>query len=122
MKLIIAGTRTLNFGAHNIKVVIEQKGISGITEIVSGGATGVDSNGQDFACFNELKVKIMKPDWELYGRAAGPIRNRQMAEYADALLLIWDGKSPGSRNMKQEMQVLGKPVYEVVLPYGPKNT
>ena len=122
MKLIIAGTRTLNFGAGNIETIIKQKGISGIKEIVSGGATGVDSNGQDYAAWNELRCKVFKPDWETYGRAAGPIRNRQMAEYADALLLIWDGKSHGSRSMKMEMQTLGKPIYEVVLPYAPQNS
>lgn len=122
MKLIIAGTRTLNFGAYNIGQIIKEKGITGITEIVSGGAKGVDSNGQDFAFFSDLNTKVFKPDWETYGGAAGPIRNRQMAEYADALLLIWTGTSPGSFSMKQEMLKLGKPIYEVVLPYGPKDS
>jgi hypothetical protein len=122
MKLIIAGTRTLNFGAGGIGTFLKEKQITGVTEIISGGAAGVDSNGQDYAVFNNIKFKIFKPDWETYGRAAGPVRNRQMAEYADALLLIWDGKSRGSLSMKQEMQALGKPIYEVVLPYGPKNS
>lgn len=121
MKLIIAGTRTLNFGADGVEMLIKFHKIEGVEEVVSGGATGIDSNGQDYACFNELKVKVFKPDWETYGRAAGPVRNRQMAQYGDALLLIWDGKSRGSLSMKQEMQALGKPIYEVVLPYGPKD-
>jgi hypothetical protein len=38
-----------------------------------------------------------------------------MAEYADALLLIWDGSSRGSANMRQQMERRGKPVYEVIL-------
>jgi hypothetical protein len=38
-----------------------------------------------------------------------------MAEYADALLLIWNGESRGSANMKENMVKLGKPVYEVIL-------
>jgi hypothetical protein len=44
-------------------------------------------------------VKSFPADWRLYGRSAGMIRNRQMANYADALLAIWDGRSPGTANM-----------------------
>jgi len=54
-------------------------------------------------------------DWDTHGRAAGPIRNKQMAEYGDALLLIWDGESRGSANMKSNMKKLGKPVYEIII-------
>jgi hypothetical protein len=50
-----------------------------------------------------------------HGRSAGPKRNRKMAEYSDALLLIWDGESPGSSSMKKAMIALGKPVFEVIL-------
>jgi len=63
----------------------------------------------------EFPITSFKPDWGTHGRAAGPIRNREMAKYGDALLLIWDGASRGSANMKQEMIKLGKPVYEVIL-------
>jgi hypothetical protein len=38
-----------------------------------------------------------------------------MAEYADALILVWDGKSRGSASMKREMEKLGKPIYEVIV-------
>lgn len=41
-------------------------------------------------------------DWKRDGKAAGPIRNRAMAEYADALILVWDGSSRGSGNMLGE--------------------
>jgi hypothetical protein len=37
-----------------------------------------------------------------------------MAEYGDALLLIWDGKSKGSKNMKARMKGMQKPVFEVI--------
>jgi hypothetical protein len=40
--------------------------------------------------------------WDKYGKAAGPLRNREMAAYADALILVWDGKSRGSANMLAE--------------------
>ncbi len=66
---------------------------------------------KDFGGF----LKEFPPDWEKHGKAAGPIRNKEMAEYADALLLIWDGKSRGSASMKKEMEKLEKPIYEVIL-------
>lgn len=57
-------------------------------------------------------------DWNTHGKAAGPIRNRKMAEYADALLLIWDGKSRGSTNMYNEMRKLDKPVFQIIVCRG----
>ena len=53
----------------------------------------------------------MPAQWDLYGRAAGPIRNAQMADYADAAIIIWDGKSPGSLNMIKEVKKVNKPHY-----------
>lgn len=90
-------------------------GINNITEEVCGLAEGVDTEGQHWASHAGVPVKTFRADWKKHGKAAGPIRNREMAQYADALLLIWDGTSRGSKNMKEEMLKLNKPVYEVVL-------
>jgi len=115
MKLIIAGSRTIKacpafiFGLFN-QFHIEPE------EIVSGGAGGVDKSGEYAAKISLRKVKIFKADWDKYGKSAGPIRNKQMAEYADKLLLIWDGQSKGSKNMKEQMLKLNKPIYEIILP------
>lgn len=118
MKLIIAGSRTLKPSFGFIRSAMEMLWVSKhgpITEIVSGCAEGVDSEGEHWASHYERQVIRFPADWKKHGRAAGPIRNKQMADYADALLLIWDGQSRGSSNMKQEMLKLKKPVYEVVL-------
>lgn len=41
--------------------------------------------------------------WDEYGSSAGPLRNQEMAEYADTLVAIWDGdEESGTRNMMQE--------------------
>lgn len=84
-------------------------------EIVSGGASGIDSCGEEYANHWDLPITRFPADWNTHGKAAGPIRNKQMAEYADALLLIWDGESKGSANMKRQMQQLSKPVYEIII-------
>lgn len=115
MKLIIAGTRTLTPSFDFIFSSIKMLGITNITEIVSGGAPGVDLEGEHFASHMHLPVKRFLPDWDKHGKSAGPKRNRQMAEYADALLLIWDGQSKGSSSMKQEAIKLRRSVYEIVI-------
>jgi len=115
VKLIIAGTRTFRLTAYAIDSFVRHFKIDP-TEVVCGGADGIDTTGRVWGeDFPEIPFKIFEPDWSAHGKAAGPIRNRQMAAYADALLLIWDGQSRGSKNMKEEMQKLNKPVYEVIL-------
>lgn len=117
MKLIIAGSRTLTIRYKNMLDIIDLHYIhpTDIDEVVSGGAPGIDFSGEIFAEGYGISLKQFPADWETHGKAAGPIRNKQMAEYADALLLIWDGESRGSKNMKETMLELGKPVYEVIL-------
>lgn len=108
MKVIVAGSRNFPYGTEVIDQVWKASGFY-ITELVSGGAKGVDTVA--IRATKDLPIKFFLPDWETYGKAAGPIRNRQMAEYADALIAIWDGKSKGTKNMIEEMEKLGKPVF-----------
>lgn len=54
-------------------------------------------------------------DWDAHGKAAGPIRNREMAQYGDALLLIWDGKSRGSASMLKEARSAKLPIMQVII-------
>ncbi len=68
-------------------------------EIVSGGAKGVDAMAERFAQEQNVPVKIFPADWKSYGRAAGPKRNQQMAEYATMLIAFWDEKSAGTKSM-----------------------
>lgn len=82
-----------------------------ISEVVCGGAVGPDSLGERWARVNNIPVKMMKADWNKYGKAAGPIRNTEMAEYADRAIVVWDGESPGSKHMIKEMNRLGKKVH-----------
>lgn len=82
-----------------------------LTEVVEGGASGIDAMARRIATNTTIKVKTFHADWKTHGKAAGPIRDKQMAEYADALIAIWDGQSRGTKNMIETMQKLGKPVY-----------
>lgn len=70
-----------------------------ITEVVSGHATGVDQMGERYAENNRLPLKKFLPDWERYGKAAGCMRNIEMAKYAEACICIWGGESTGTNHM-----------------------
>lgn len=109
MKVIIAGSRDITDRVIVAKAILESR--FNFTEVVSGTARGVDRLGEIFACSKGYSVKKFPANWTEYGKAAGHIRNREMAQYADALLAVWDGKSRGTKNMIEEMEKLGKPVH-----------
>jgi hypothetical protein len=115
MKLIIAGSRTIELTVLQLSSYLgDFTNIPKIKEVVSGGAKGVDTSGEEYAKTRDIQIKRFPYLSEL-GKSGGPVRNKQMAEYSDALLLIWDGKSKGSANMKATMRKLNKPVYEVII-------
>lgn len=114
MKLIIAGSRTLNVTIPFIADCLDTFDINP-TMIVSGTASGIDRCGEDFAQAVGIEIKRYSAKWDINGKSAGPIRNKEMADFADALLLIWDGESKGSKNMLWQMQRKHKPIYEVII-------
>jgi hypothetical protein len=65
--------------------------------IVSGHASGADALGEHYALERDLQLETYTADWKAHGRAAGPIRNAQMASVAHALIAFWDGKSRESK-------------------------
>lgn len=99
-KVIIAGTRTFdNYEALKAYADYKLGQIKEDIEIVSGGATGADALGERYAKEKGYTIKLFPADWNRYGRIAGPLRNKQMADYADALIVFWDGSSRGTKNM-----------------------
>lgn len=109
MKTIIAGSRGVS-DQETVNKAIESSGFP-ITEVVSGGCSGPDTLGENYARANNIPIKRFWPDWNKYGRAAGPIRNSQMASYAEALIAIWDGQSRGTKNMIEEAWNKGLKVF-----------
>lgn len=100
-KVIVAGSRGFNdykllerklshylsrFKSHEI-------------EIVSGGARGADLLGERFAKEKGCCIKRFIPDWDKWGKSAGYRRNAEMAKYADACVVFWDGVSKGTKHM-----------------------
>ena len=107
-RVIIAGTRYFN--DYELLAAYADKKLANITEpieIVSGGAAGADALGERYAKEKGYKLTIFPADWGKYGRAAGPLRNEEMAKYADALLAYWDEKSRGTKSMIELAQQYG---------------
>lgn len=109
MRTIIAGGRNLTDYAL-VERAVEQSGYL-ITEVVSGAARGIDSLAEQWAADHGIDVTRFPADWTKQGRKAGPIRNAQMAQYADGLIAIWDGSSPGTANMIRHAVRCGLKVY-----------
>lgn len=109
MRTIIAGSRQI----QDISFVMDAIRESGfqIDEVVSGGARGVDSLGEKWANRNSVPVRVFPADWNAHGKAAGPIRNTEMANYADALIAIWDGESRGTSHMIRTAKSKGLKVF-----------
>ena len=107
MRVIIAGSRDIKT-VEPVYRAIKSSGYV-ITEIVSGGARGVDTLGELWGEIKNIPVKVFPADWDKYGRAAGPIRNQEMADYCDAAIFIWDGKSAGTKNCIECVSKLKKP-------------
>lgn len=111
MKVIIAGSRD-GFVLRNVYEAIEESPFfTEIEEVVSGCARGVDTDGEKWAKSNSKPITKFPANWGEFGKAAGHLRNKQMGDYADALIAVWDGKSRGTKNMIDYMESLGKPVY-----------
>lgn len=102
MKTAVAGTRKFK-DYEFLRQVLDDCPWE-ITEIVCGMCEGVDMLGKRYAEEKGIPVSEFHARWDIYDRAAGPIRNAAMAEYADALICIWDGSSSGSKNMIEEAQ------------------
>jgi hypothetical protein len=93
MKLIIAGGRDFD-NYEQLKLVMKKLKLKkhDNLEIVSGLARGADTLGNK-------PIAKFPAAWNKHGRAAGYIRNGEMAEYATHLLAFWDGKSRGTKHM-----------------------
>ena len=78
-------------------------------EIVSGGAEGVDRCAANYAKENGIKLTEFLPQYEQYGRAAPIVRNKQIVDYADKIIVFWDGSSRGTRSVIEYAKKTGKP-------------
>lgn len=99
MKLIVAGSREITDMETVVSAIEESGWWEEATEIVTGGAAGVDQLAEKYARSQDKPVKTFPASWSQYGRSAGAIRNAEMARYGDRLIAIWDSRSKGTLDM-----------------------
>ena len=104
MKLLIVGSRSITDFDLSSYVPAD------VDTIISGGAEGIDGLAERYADLHRLSKYILRPQYNLYGRAAPLKRNEQMVIMADAVLVIWDGCSKGAQYTLKYARKLNKPV------------
>ena len=124
MRVIIAGTRSL-YRTEVVRKAIAESGWT-LNEIISGGAQGVDTIGEEIAKEDGIDLVRFPANWKKLNKAAGYKRNEKMAWYANlfneeggvipdklkgGLIAVWDGQSTGTKNMIEIAERVGLPVF-----------
>ena len=104
MKLLIVGSRSIS--DFDLSPYIHED----VDTIISGGAGGIDSLAEAYADSHRLSKYILRPRYDLYGRAAPLKRNEQMVDMADTVLVIWDGSSKGTQYTIKYTKKWNKPI------------
>ncbi len=109
MKLLIAGSRSItNF---DLSPYIGED----VDTILSGGADGVDTIAEKYADEHRLSKIILRPKYKLFGRGAPLKRNEELVQLCDYVMIIWDGKSKGTRFTKEYAEKSGKTVTTILV-------
>lgn len=109
-RIVISGCRSYNEAKAYIDFCLTNIRKKNSIVIVSGCATGADAIGERYARENGFKIEKYPADWKTYGKSAGPIRNKQMAEVGDYIICFWDGESKGTKSMIELAKKYGKPI------------
>lgn len=104
MKLAVIGSRGLT--VKDLGKYIPE----GVTEIVSGGAKGIDACAREYAIQNGIKLTEFLPEYEKYGRSAPLKRNLLIINYADEVIAFWDGASKGTKYVIDNCKKMDKKI------------
>ena len=104
MKLLIVGSRSITNFDLSPHIPTE------VDTVISGGAGGIDSLAEQYADLHRLSKFIIRPRYDLYGRAAPLKRNELMVDIADTVLVIWDGHSKGTHYTIKYTKTMNKPI------------
>ncbi len=102
MKIAVVGSRNIevqNFGEYLP---------DDVSEIVSGGAKGIDRCAAIYARENNIALAEFLPEYNLYGRGAPIVRNKKIVDYSDKVLAFWDGESKGTKSVIDYCKKVGK--------------
>ena len=109
MKIAVIGSRGLI--VRDLEFYLPEE----TTEIVSGGARGVDTSARYYAHKNGLKLTEFLPDYNKYGKIAPLMRNLEIIDYADEIYAFWDGTSRGTKYVIENCRRKKKKVHVFIL-------
>jgi hypothetical protein len=109
MKVIIAGSRSIEDKEVVLQAIADSKFT--ITEVISGGAKGVDRMGEEWAEEQGIPFRVIRTGWKRGGRGGGFVNNEDMADQAEALIAVYDGESKGTKHMIDTMRKRGKKIF-----------
>ena len=109
MKVAIIGSRNLII--NDLQNYLPEN----VTEIVSGGAKGIDICAREYALSNDVKLTEFLPEYEKYGKSAPLKRNLQIIEYADEVIAFWDGSSAGTKHVIDNCRKMNKKITVITI-------
>lgn len=114
MKLAIVGSRDFNDYEFLKKILDYHRTAQNdpCTQIISGGARGADTLAKRYAAEHDIPIKEFIPNWDVHGKSAGFLRNEQIVEACDELIVFWNGMSRGTKHSMTLAEEAGKPVYK----------
>jgi len=75
--------------------ILSQLSINKI-KFVSGGAIGTDKMAERFAQESNIEIQVIAPKWSQFGKGSAIIRNRQIVQLSDVVIVFWDNESKGT--------------------------
>ncbi len=113
MKVLVCGGRNFRSPAQVAKALDALHSVNEFTEMITGGAKGVDTFASDWAKTKpEITRYVSYPDWDAHGLAAGPIRNAHMLTWGPDLVVAFTG-GKGTADMIDQARKAGIKVLEV---------
>ena len=109
MRIAVIGSRNLDI--QNLEDYLPPE----TTEIISGGAKGIDRCARIYALKHNIRLTEYLPEYNRYGRSAPLKRNLQIIQNADLVLAFWDGKSKGTAFVIQQCRKTGIPLQIITL-------
>lgn len=109
MKIAVIGSRNMTVNDLGQYLPIE------VSEIVSGGAKGIDTCAKEYALAHGIKLTEFLPEYKKYGRSAPLKRNLSIIDYADEILAFWDGHSKGTKYVIEHCHKMNKKVRVIYL-------
>lgn len=116
MNILVCGGRTYDdydvvaSVLHDL-IFVEYKGAQ--VAIVHGGANGADKLAGRYAKSKGLCEIVVPANWDVHGRAAGPIRNQWMMDHCKPNLVVAFPGGRGTTDMKWRARKAGVGLLEV---------